>query len=255
MHFSHADSLKHRTFSPFLHPHLSERERDMSNASCQPARCNRNIWRRRTRVRIDRALTNTAKAFCGLGSLERLRHAAAASFAAATTTWTIGVWVPIAGTKAFPLRMHSPLCHWTVTAAIFAVLGMTLASMYTPLYGLSVGGRSPSWLVNLNSCGRGKRSSARPGPLSWYQSLPHIHSTPLPPPTPDSIPSRSITLPYRQYHGVMLAQFQTRRLTSSRAEISRQLKAKRNCHRQPQAMETTANMPSGRETALFISAC
>ena len=124
-----------------------------------------------------------------------------------------------------------------------------------PLYGLSVGGRSPSWLVNLNSYGRGKRSSARPGPLSWYQSLPHIHSTPLPPPTPDSIPSRSITLPYRQYHGVMLAQFQTRRLTSSRAEISRQLKAKRNCHRQPQAMETTANMPSGRETALFISAC
>ena len=232
----------------------------MSNASCQPARCNRNIWRRRTRVRIDRALTNTAKAFCGLGSLERLRHAAAASFAAATTTWTIGVWVPIAGTKAFPLRMHSPLCHWTVTAAIFAVLGMTLASMYTPLYGLSVGGRSPSWLVYLNCSGCGKRSSANParclGTRRPNQSLPHDHSTPLLSPTPASTtPSRSIALPYRQYHGVMLAQFQTRRLTSSRAEISRQLKAKRNCHRQPQAMETTANMPSGRETALFISAC
>ena len=95
----------------------------------------------------------------------------------------------------------------------------------------------------------------RPVVLVVYQSLPHIHSTPLPPSTPDSIPSRSIALPCRQYHGVILAQFQTRRLTSSRAEISRQLKAKRNCHRQPQAMERTANMPSGRETALFISAC
>jgi hypothetical protein len=51
----------------------------------------------RTRVRIDSAWTNTAKAFCGLGSFEKLRHAAAASFAAATTaTRTIGVWVSLA---------------------------------------------------------------------------------------------------------------------------------------------------------------
>jgi hypothetical protein len=71
-----------------------------------------------------------------------------------------------------------------------------------------------------------------------------IHLTPLPSPTPDSIHSRKITLPYRQYHGVMLAQFQTRRLTPSRAEISRQLMANRNCRRQPQATERTANMLS-----------
>jgi hypothetical protein len=151
-----------------------------------------------------RAWTNTAKAFCGLGRLgETPSRAAAASFAAATTTWDY--WrVGIAGKKAF--LMHSPLYRWTVAA--IAVATAFHSRFNAPLRGLSIGGRSPSWLVYLNCSGCGKRSSANParclGTRRPNQSLPHDHSTPLLSPTPASTtPSRSIALPYRQYHGAI----------------------------------------------------
>jgi len=100
MHFLHADmfQLVNRLSAPSP---LREEERNVN--ARRTVRCDGTHTRisggcGRARVRIDSAWTNTANAFCGLGSFERLRHAAAASFAAATTaTRTIGVWVSLAG--------------------------------------------------------------------------------------------------------------------------------------------------------------
>lgn len=85
----------------------------------------------------------------------------------------------------------------------------------------------------------------RPGVLVQEFATQHIHLTPLLLPTPDSIPSRSTAMPYCQYHGVMLAQSQTRHPSSSRAGIPRQLTEERNCQKRLQVMELDGKYAAG----------
>lgn len=81
-----------------------------------------------------------------------------------------------------------------------------------------------------------------PDPLSWTEFATH----PLHPTSVFYARLHAFWQPYHPYHGVMLARFQTRHLSSSRAEIPRQLKAKRDCQK------TATGHGNGRQICLRI---
>jgi hypothetical protein len=245
MHFLHADMFQpvNRLSAPSP---LREEERNVN--ARRTVRCDGThtyIWGMRTRrVRIDSAWTNTAKAFCGLGSFEKLRHAAAASFAAATTsTRTIGVWVSLAGghlhaLTAVPLDRS---CSCSLSSLFWV---MNLASMHP-----SIHWRKITFVVGVFKLWRLRHVIARRHPARclgtrFCHASNSICPTRLHPFSQHMLPCPTANT---------MAQFQTRHLSLSRAEISRQLKVvKRDCQKQPQATETDGNIPP---TALRVSAC